>query len=249
VQQLTGTTAAACLDINVMCTGFVYALELTRCLVSANPGTHAVVAGAGVIGAVDEGHSIIDVELDTRGDAEHLIKVPAGCSRNPASARTVADGGHYFTMRGRDVRGFVLDNDDLDSVGDCQFVLEAVGERLLDKLAIFGRLDWIVRDPDAVLATNTSSIPIMKIDSATQDPGRVVGVHFVNPVPAMALVELISSLHTAEATIDRASAFATEALGKQVIRCRDRPGFVVNALFIPYLLAAVRMPKCGTARK
>jgi 3-hydroxybutyryl-CoA dehydrogenase len=138
-------------------------------------------------------------------------------------------------------------SDDLDSVGDCEFVLEAVGETLLDKLAIFGRLDRIVRDPDAVLATNTSSIPIMKIGSATADPGRVVGVHFFNPVPAMALVELIGSLHTAQATIDRASAFVTGTLGKQVIRCRDSSGFVVNALLVPYLLAAVRMLESGAA--
>ncbi|HEY2700573.1 MAG TPA: ketoacyl-ACP synthase III [Pseudonocardiaceae bacterium] len=134
VQGLTATTAAACLDINVVCTGFVYALELARCLVSANPGTHAVVAGAdvysrildfgdrrtailfgdgagaAVVGEVQPGYGIIDVELGTRGDAEHLIKVPAGGSRCPASARTVADGGHYFTMRGRDVREFVLGN-------------------------------------------------------------------------------------------------------------------------------------------
>lgn len=138
-------------------------------------------------------------------------------------------------------------SDDLDSVGDCEFVLEAVGETLLDKVAIFGRLDRIVRDPDAVLATNTSSIPIMKIGSATADPGRVVGVHFFNPVPAMALVELIGSLHTAQATIDRASAFVTGTLGKRVIRCRDSSGFVVNALLVPYLLAAVRMLESGAA--
>jgi 3-oxoacyl-[acyl-carrier-protein] synthase-3 len=107
VQQRTGTMAAACLDINVVCTGFVYALELARCLVWANPGTHAVVvgadiysrilnfddrrtailfgdgAGAAVIGTVGDGYGILDVELGTRGDAEHLIKVPAGGSRLP----------------------------------------------------------------------------------------------------------------------------------------------------------------------
>ncbi|HEY4021651.1 MAG TPA: hypothetical protein VGM75_23385 [Pseudonocardiaceae bacterium] len=107
---------------------FVYALELARCLVWANPGTHAVVvgadiysripnfddrrtailfgdgAGAAVIGTVGDGYGILDVELGTRGDAEHLIKVPAGGSRLPSSAGTVADGAHYVTMRGREVR-------------------------------------------------------------------------------------------------------------------------------------------------
>ena len=134
VQQLTGTTSAACFDINVVCAGFVYGVEVARSLVSARPGAHAVVvaadvysrildfddrrtaillgdgAGAAVIGQVAEGYGIIDVELGTRGDAEHLIKVPAGGSRTPTSARTIADGGHFFTMQGRGVRDFVLEN-------------------------------------------------------------------------------------------------------------------------------------------
>lgn len=126
-------------------------------------------------------------------------------------------------------------------------MLEAVSESLMDKLAIFGQLDRIVDDQDAVLATNTSSIPIMKIGRATDNPSRVVGVHFFNPVPVMPLVELIGSLHTAPDTIDRASDFVTGTLGKQVIRCQDRSGFVVNALLIPYLLAAVRMLESGVA--
>ncbi|GAB3899259.1 hypothetical protein GCM10029964_084920 [Kibdelosporangium lantanae] len=134
MQQLTGTTSAACFDINVVCAGFVYGVELARSLVAARPGAHAVVvaadvysrilnfddrrtaillgdgAGAAVIGQVEEGYGIIDVELGTRGDAEHLIKVPAGGSRAPTSARTIADGGHFFTMQGRGVRDFVLEN-------------------------------------------------------------------------------------------------------------------------------------------
>jgi acetoacetyl-CoA synthase len=134
VQRLTGTTAAACFDINVVCAGFVYGVEIARCLVAASPGAHAVVvgadvysrildfadrrtavlfgdgAGAAVIGAVPAGYGIRGVELGTRGDAEHLIKVPSGGSRSPTSARTVAAGGHFFTMQGRGVRDFVLDN-------------------------------------------------------------------------------------------------------------------------------------------
>ncbi|GAA1272850.1 hypothetical protein GCM10009646_69930 [Streptomyces aureus] len=99
----------------------------------------------------------------------------------------------------------------------------------------------MVEDPEAILASNTSSIPIMKLAGATGRPAQVMGTHFLNPVPAMPLVELVSSLHTSDASMDRAESRVAQTLGKQPIRSKDRAGFVVNALLVPYLLSAVRM--------
>jgi 3-hydroxybutyryl-CoA dehydrogenase len=130
---------------------------------------------------------------------------------------------------------------------DRQFVLEAVQERLPDKLQIFGDLDAVVADRDAVLATCTSSLSIRKLGAATDDPGRVIGTHFFNPLPLMPLVELISTEQTRSAVFDRAKVFVMDTLGKQTISVRDRAGFVVNALLVPYLLSAIRMVESGVA--
>ena len=116
-----------------------------------------------------------------------------------------------------------------------------------EKLKVFQVLDQVVESKDAVLASNTSSIPIMKLAMATKRPSQVVGIHFFNPVPVLPLVELVASLLTSEATMDVASEFATAQLGKQVIRSKDRAGFIVNALLIPYILSAIRMLESGFA--
>src|SRR4029453_17464158 len=102
-------------------------------------------------------------------------------------------------------------------------------------------------DRDSVLASNTSSIPIMKLGMATRRPESVVGIHFFNPVPVLKLVEVVTSLLTAPETTERAEQFATDQLDKRVIRSQDRAGFIVNALLIPYLLSAIRMLESGFA--
>lgn len=135
----------------------------------------------------------------------------------------------------------------LTDLADRQLVIEAVIEDEAIKAGIFSQLDQIVTDPDAVLASNTSSIPIMKLAAATGNPGRVLGLHFFNPVPVLPLVELVTTLVTDEAAAARTEQFAATALGKQVVRCGDRSGFVVNALLVPYLLSAVRMVESGFA--
>ena len=108
-------------------------------------------------------------------------------------------------------------------------------------------IEAIVSDPDAVLASNTSSIPIMKIAAATRNPQRVLGLHFFNPVPVLPLVELVGTLVTSERAVAAVEEFATNTLGKKVVRCSDRSGFIVNALLVPYLLSAVRMAEAGVA--
>ncbi len=135
----------------------------------------------------------------------------------------------------------------LTDLADRQLVIEAVIEDEKIKAGIFSQLDEIVTDPDAVLASNTSSIPIMKLGAATRNPGRVLGLHFFNPVPVLPLVELVTTLATSEAAAARAEQFAGEVLGKQVVRCSDRSGFVVNFLLVPYLLSAIRMVEAGVA--
>ncbi|MFD7516487.1 3-hydroxybutyryl-CoA dehydrogenase [Streptomyces niveus] len=137
---------------------------------------------------------------------------------------------------------------DLGDLADRQFVVEAVAENRETKAEIFRQLDKTVTDPHAVLATNTSSIPVVDLAVATTRASQVVGLHFFNPVPVQRLVEVIPALTTSADTVARAREFAARGLGKEVIQAPDRSGFVVNALLVPYLLAAIRMVESGTAR-
>jgi 3-hydroxybutyryl-CoA dehydrogenase len=136
---------------------------------------------------------------------------------------------------------------DFGEFADRQLVVEAVIENEAEKLEVFRGIDKAVEADDAILASNTSSIPVMKLAMATNRPASVLGLHFFNPVPVMHLVELIPSLLTAPETAAGAEAFAETVLGKRVIRSKDRAGFIVNALLIPYLLSAIRMLESGFA--
>lgn len=136
---------------------------------------------------------------------------------------------------------------DLGELADRQLVIEAVTESEPAKLEVFATLDKVVTEPDAILASNTSAIPIMRLAMGTGRPQQVVGLHFFSPVPVLKLVELVPSLLTGEATVRTAQAFAEEVLDKRVICSKDRAGFVVNALLIPYLVAAIRMVESGFA--
>ncbi|MEU9170306.1 3-hydroxybutyryl-CoA dehydrogenase [Streptomyces sp. NPDC048420] len=136
---------------------------------------------------------------------------------------------------------------DLGDMADRQFVIEAVAENRDIKTGVLRLLDKAVEDPAAVLATNTSSIPVVDLAVVTERPERVVGLHFFNPVPVQRLVEVIPALVTGADTLRRTRDLA-EQLGKQAIQAPDRSGFVVNALLVPYLLGAVRMVESGAAR-
>jgi len=136
---------------------------------------------------------------------------------------------------------------DLAGMADRELVIEAITEREEAKSSVLAALDSILAGREAILASNTSSIPIMRLAMATSRARRVIGMHFFNPVPVLSLVELIPCLLTSEDTYWRAEAFITATLGKTAIRCPDRAGFVVNALLIPYLLAAIRMLESGFA--
>jgi 3-hydroxybutyryl-CoA dehydrogenase len=138
---------------------------------------------------------------------------------------------------------------DLGDFADRDLVIEAVVENEQVKLDIFHVLDQVVTREDAILASNTSSIPLVRLAVATSRPEMVMGIHFFNPAPVQRLVELIPALTTGSETLKRAEHLVTEVLGKHPIRAQDRSGFVVNALLVPYLLSAIRMFESGIATR
>jgi len=137
---------------------------------------------------------------------------------------------------------------DISALADREIVTEAIRETLADKVSLIAQLDAVL-SPDAIITTNTSSIPVAQIAAASTHPERVLGTHYFNPVPVMQLVEVISCLQTDPAVADATHAFCTDVLGKKVIRAKDRSGFVVNAILVPYLLDAIRSLENGVASK
>lgn len=204
-----------------------------------------------MIGAGQMGAGI--AEVSARAGVDVLVfetndaLVTAGRNRITKSLERAVSAGKV-TEREKDAALAKLNfTTTLADLADRQLVIEAVIEDENVKAKIFAELDSVITDPDAVLASNTSSIPIMKLAAATQNPHRVLGLHFFNPVPVLPLVELVSTLVTADAAAERVEEFAGTVLGKQVVRCSDRSGFVVNALLVPYLLSAIRMVEGGFA--
>jgi 3-hydroxybutyryl-CoA dehydrogenase len=134
---------------------------------------------------------------------------------------------------------------ELDALAGADLVIEAVVEVPEEKQRVFARLDEVTR-PDVVLASNTSSIPIVEIAAATKRSERVLGMHFFNPPPVMGLLELVRSIETSDETLAFARAMG-ERLGKRVVVAKDRAGFIVNMLLVPYLNGAIRMYDEGFA--
>jgi 3-hydroxybutyryl-CoA dehydrogenase len=141
----------------------------------------------------------------------------------------------------------ITSTDHLGRLADCDLVLESVVEDLATKRELFAELDHLVK-PDGILATNTSTLPVVELAVATARPDRVCGIHFFNPAPVMRLVEVVRPITASDDTIKTALGFAT-ACGKDAIEVVDRAGFVVNALLFPYLNNAVRMLEQGTASR
>ena len=174
--------------------------------------------------------------------AEHAL------GRIQKSLGRAVERGKLDEAAREDILGRINMTTGLEEMVDRQLVVEAVTENENLKKEIFGRLDDIVSDTDAILASNTSSIPITRLAASTSRPDHVVGMHFFSPVPVMALMELVTTVMSDSGVEDRAQAFA-EQLGKTVIRAKDRAGFVVNMLLVPYWLAAIRMYEAGIASK
>jgi 3-hydroxybutyryl-CoA dehydrogenase len=205
----------------------------------------------GVIGAGLMGSGIAEVcaraGLDVVVTEVSAAALEAGQARIAKSLDRAVRGGKLAEADRAAVGARLSFTVDLGDLSDRDLVVEAVAEDETVKADVFARLDKIVTRPDAILASNTSSIPITRLAMATSRAGQVIGIHFFNPVPVLPLVELIPSLLTSPETRERAESFATKALGKQVVRAEDRAGFVVNALLIPYLLSAIRMLESGFA--
>ena len=177
-------------------------------------------------------------------DADAMGK---GLERIEKSLLRAVSSGKMPEEESRRIRANLFFTTDFSELEDRELVIEAVAENEEVKLDVFRKIDAAVKDPEAILATNTSSIPIIKLAMATKRPKQVIGMHFFNPVPVLKLVELISSLLTSPETSARVRSYATESLDKRVITSPDRAGFVVNALLIPYLLSAIRMLESGFA--
>src|ERR1700738_613617 len=205
----------------------------------------------GVIGAGQMGGGI--AEFPARAGVDVLVfetteaLITAGRARIVKALERGASAGTITEREGDAAVGRLKFTTNLADVVDRQLVIEAIIEDETVKSQIFAELDKVITDTDAVLASNTSSIPIMKLAAATQNPSRVLGLHFFNPVPVLPLVGLVSTLVTSDAALKRTEDFASAVLGKQVVRCSDRSGFVVNALLVPYLLSAIRMVEAGVA--
>jgi 3-hydroxybutyryl-CoA dehydrogenase len=204
------------------------------------------VVGCGLMGSgiaevmARAGLDVAVVELDDAALAAGRRRITSSLDRAVRSGKLTVSERDAALERVRFDTGF-------DSLADRQLVVEAVVEAEPEKVHVFSMLDKCVHDDEAILCSNTSSIPIMKLAVATTRPESVVGLHFFNPAPLMKLVELVSSLLTSDATRTGAEAFARDALGKHVIHSPDRAGFVVNALLVPYLLSAIRMLESGFA--
>jgi 3-hydroxybutyryl-CoA dehydrogenase len=137
---------------------------------------------------------------------------------------------------------------DISELADREIVTEAIRETVEDKIALIAQLDAVLA-ADAIIATNTSSIPVAQIAAASTHPERVLGTHYFNPVPVMPLVEVVACLQTDPAVAARTHEFCADVLGKKVIRADDRSGFVVNAILVPYLLSAIRSLQNGVATR
>ncbi|MFF8784955.1 3-hydroxybutyryl-CoA dehydrogenase [Streptomyces sp. NPDC015125] len=213
--------------------------------------SESAVESIGVVGCGLMGSGIAEVCARTGRQVCVVETGPAaadtGLRRITGSlARAVAAG--KLSARDRDsALARITVTTDFAALADRDLVVEAVAEDERAKLAVFTRLDEVVRRPDAILATNTSSLPVIRLATATARPQQVIGLHFFNPVPVLPLVELVPSLLTGDDTTRRTHTFAADVLGKEVVHAADRAGFIVNALLVPYLLDAVRMVESGAA--
>jgi 3-hydroxybutyryl-CoA dehydrogenase len=211
----------------------------------------ADVARIGVVGAGFMGSGIAEVSARA-GVAVTLYEPQAAALEH---SRSSIEGSVARAIKrerltadeAKDLLGRIEWATDLDALAESDLVVEAIVEDAAIKAKVFKELDEAVR-PEAILASNTSSIPIAGLAAATGRPDRVLGLHFFSPVPVMKLVEVVVGLGTAPETVARVEGFAAQ-IGKTAIKTKDRSGFIVNFLLIPYLMAAVRMYEEGFASR
>jgi 3-hydroxybutyryl-CoA dehydrogenase len=204
------------------------------------------VVGCGLMGSgiaevfARAGCTVLVREADATAAARGRDRIAASLRRAVSSGRLSPQDADAASAR-------IQIGADLSALAPAQLCVEAVTEDEGTKIALFHELDQVVESVDAILASNTSSVPIMKLGTATSRPHQVIGMHFFNPVPALPLVEVVPSLLTSAEVEATVRGLAEGLLGKTVIRSPDRAGFIVNALLVPYLLSAVRMVESGFA--
>jgi 3-hydroxybutyryl-CoA dehydrogenase len=204
------------------------------------------VVGAGLMGSgiaqtcAQSGYEVIVREVN-----QELLD--RGMNRVHGAWKMLVDKGRITEQQQREYTSRIRGTLELTDFRHCDLVIEAIIENLELKRATFKELDELL-SPDALIASNTSSLPIIEMAAVTARPERIAGLHFFNPAPVMKLVEIVRTISTSDETVDTLRGFA-ESLGKTPIFAKDTGGFVVNFLLIPYLLAAVRMYENGVATK
>jgi len=205
----------------------------------------------GVIGAGIMGSGIIEVIARSGQEVAFVEisdeKVDEGRGKVEKSAGRAVDKGKLDAGDRDAMLGRITGGTDLGALADVDLVIEAATENLEIKKEVFQRLDDITRD-DVILATNTSSLPIAELASATTRPDKVIGMHFFNPPPVLSLLEVIRGLQTSDETLEFARTYG-ERIGKTTVFSKDRAGFIVNFLLMPYLNSAVQMFDDGVATK
>jgi 3-hydroxybutyryl-CoA dehydrogenase len=208
--------------------------------------TRIGIVGSGIMGSgIAEVAAKAGVEVVLRSRKQETADgMLAGLAK---SLGRQVDRGKLEADAAEQVERRVTATSDLDALADTDLVIESVVEDLAVKKQLFAELDRIVEE-GSILATNTSTLPVIEIGAETSRPDKVVGVHFFNPAPAMSLVEIVRTLVTSDETVAEVRVFA-EACGKDPVEVADRAGFIVNALLFPYLNNAVRLLENGTASR
>mgnify|MGYP006282826473 CR=1 FL=1 len=202
------------------------------------------IVGCGLMGSgiaeitARAGYDVIVTEV-----TEEFLK--KGISRIEASTQKAVDRGKSTAEERSATLGRITGTTRLDDLKDCQLVVEAVLEVMEEKKRVFSELDRIC-SPDAILASNTSSLSITEIAASTKTPERILGLHFFSPVPVMKLLEVVKTLVVRDDVVEAGVAYGN-SIGKETVVCKDAPGFIVNQLYLPYTLVAVRQWERGLA--
>jgi 3-hydroxybutyryl-CoA dehydrogenase len=211
------------------------------------PGVESLaVVGAGFMGTgIAESVAVAGLPVVVRDIDEDSVR--RGMDRLETSLARAVRGGKLDAAAADAARQRIDFTTELDAVSEADLVIEAVPEDERLKTEVMKGIDGAARE-DAIIASNTSSIPIAQLAQVVRHPERVIGLHFFSPVPVMTLIEIVVALDTSPETVARAKAFA-EQIGKRPIETKDRSGFIVNMLLVPYLMAAVRMFEDGFASR
>ncbi len=205
----------------------------------------------GVVGCGLMGSGIVEVvakcgyKVIVREQTPELLN--SGMKRLTDSLERAVSKGKLAAEDRDAAQARIVGTTDMNALSECDLVVEAVVENLDLKRKIFAELD-AVTPPHAILASNTSSLAVTDMAAATKRPDRVLGLHFMQPVPVMPLLEMVRTFLTSEETFQTAKAFG-ESLGKTIVVSKDNPGFIVNLLLIPYLLQAIEELEKGVATK